>query len=32
MIKIAEMNVGATGTSSLVVTAVSARKTKRGSD
>jgi 3'-5' exoribonuclease len=32
MIKIAEMNVGATGTTSLVVTAVSARKTKRGSD
>lgn len=32
MIKIAEMNVGTTGTTCLVVTAVSARKTKRGND
>lgn len=32
MIKIAEMNVGNAGTTSLVVTAVSARKTKRGND
>lgn len=32
MIKIAEMNVGMTGTTCLVVSAVSARKTKRGND
>lgn len=32
MIKIAEMTVGTTGTTCLVVTAVSARKTKRGND